>query len=288
MAMAAVLRNVPAKALTYLIYSAQELSAQEAVTFGLASRVLPQATFERDTEAFLTELAGRKDAPARARAALRADPRMADLAWKDALDAFTCTECGRCKDACPTFLTGKPLSMKWVNDSLKQHLLTQREALLAPGPAPAQAEDSLPTLVGPVVSEEALWACTTCGYCEAACPIELEHLPTFEVDVVRRWPSVEKAERLSGYKISSAFVAVGGSHISSQNSRGVVAVSGHKREVSREDVGRATEAAKAVQVPSNREILHERIPGLGPSNWTARAPTSLRHMTASSAASSSG
>jgi cell division protein FtsA len=68
--------------------------------------------------------------------------------------------------------------------------------------------------------------------------------------------SVEKAERLSGYKISSAFVSVGGSHISSQNSRGVVAVSGHKREVSREDVGRATEAAKAVQVPSNREILH--------------------------------
>ena len=68
--------------------------------------------------------------------------------------------------------------------------------------------------------------------------------------------SLEKAERLSGYKISSAFVAVGGSHISSQNSRGVVAVSGHKREVSREDVARATEAAKAIQVPSNREILH--------------------------------
>ena len=59
--------------------------------------------------------------------------------------------------------------------------------------------------------------------------------------------SLEKAERLSGYKISSAFVSVGGSHISSQNSRGVVAVSGHKREVSREDVARATEAAKAVQ-----------------------------------------
>ncbi len=68
--------------------------------------------------------------------------------------------------------------------------------------------------------------------------------------------SIEKAERLSGYKIGSAFVAVGGSHISSQNSRGVVAVSGHKREVSREDVARATDAAKAVQVPSNREILH--------------------------------
>ncbi len=68
--------------------------------------------------------------------------------------------------------------------------------------------------------------------------------------------SIEKAERLSGYKISSAFVSVGGSHIASQNSRGVVAVSGHKREVSREDVARATDAAKAVQVPSNRELLH--------------------------------
>jgi cell division protein FtsA len=68
--------------------------------------------------------------------------------------------------------------------------------------------------------------------------------------------SLEKAERLSGYKISSAFVSVGGSHINSQNSRGVVAVSGHGREVSREDVGRATDAAKAIQVPSNRELLH--------------------------------
>ena len=55
----------------------------------------------------------------------------ADLAWKDGLDAFTCTECGRCKDACPTFLTGKPLALKWVFDHLKGHLLTQREAIVA-------------------------------------------------------------------------------------------------------------------------------------------------------------
>jgi enoyl-CoA hydratase/carnithine racemase len=59
MAMAAVLRNVPAKALTYLIYSAQELSAQEAVSFGLASRVYPHASFEKETDAFVSELAGR-------------------------------------------------------------------------------------------------------------------------------------------------------------------------------------------------------------------------------------
>ena len=45
-----------------------------------------------------------------------------DLTWKEGLDAFTCTECGRCKDACPAFLTGKPLSQKWVHDSVKHHL----------------------------------------------------------------------------------------------------------------------------------------------------------------------
>ena len=95
-----------------------------------------------------------------------------DLTWKEGLDAFTCTECGRCKDACPTFLTGKPLSLKWVNDSLKHHLLEQRDALVAGVP-----DEALPPLVPGVIGEETLWACTTCGYCEAACPIELEHLP---------------------------------------------------------------------------------------------------------------
>src|SRR5215471_17758988 len=55
----------------------------------------------------------------------------ADLGWKDGLDAFTCTECGRCKDACPTFLTGKPLALKWVHDSVKHHLIDHAEAIRA-------------------------------------------------------------------------------------------------------------------------------------------------------------
>jgi Fe-S oxidoreductase len=100
----------------------------------------------------------------------------ADLAWKDAFDAFTCTECGRCKDACPAFVTGKPLSMKWVNDDLKHHLLEHRSALVGDDPS---ARERLPALIGNVISEDTLWSCTTCGYCEAACPIELELLPKF-------------------------------------------------------------------------------------------------------------
>jgi len=96
-----------------------------------------------------------------------------DLSWKDGFDAFTCTECGRCKDACPTFLTGKPLSLKWVYDSVKHHLVAERE------PIRRAQEGALPPLIGKVISDDTLWACTTCGYCEAACPIELEHLGRF-------------------------------------------------------------------------------------------------------------
>ena len=68
--------------------------------------------------------------------------------------------------------------------------------------------------------------------------------------------AVERAERLSGWKIDRAFVGVGGQHVESLNSRGQVAVTAHHREVTREDVNRAIEVARAVSIPSNREVLH--------------------------------
>ena len=68
--------------------------------------------------------------------------------------------------------------------------------------------------------------------------------------------AVERAERLSGWKIDRAFVGVGGQHVESLNSRGQVAVTAHHREVTREDVNRAIEVARAVPIPSNREVLH--------------------------------
>jgi cell division protein FtsA len=68
--------------------------------------------------------------------------------------------------------------------------------------------------------------------------------------------AVERAERLSGWKIDRAFVGVGGMHVESQNSTGQVAVSAHNREVRREDTNRAIEVARAVSIPSNREVLH--------------------------------
>jgi ferredoxin len=97
-----------------------------------------------------------------------------DLTWKDGLDAFTCTECGRCKDACPTFLTGKPLSQKWVTTA-KHHLLDHRARSSRARPTTT----TLPPLVGEVISR------TRCGRARPAaigvrrCPIEFEHLPRF-------------------------------------------------------------------------------------------------------------
>ena len=68
--------------------------------------------------------------------------------------------------------------------------------------------------------------------------------------------SVEAAERMAGFSISDAFVSVGGAHIMSQNSKGVVAVANPGEEVIEEDVDRVIEAARAVSLPSSREILH--------------------------------
>ncbi len=68
--------------------------------------------------------------------------------------------------------------------------------------------------------------------------------------------SIERTERVSGYKIGTALVGIAGSHITSQNSHGTVAISPQSHEVTQADVDRAIEAARAVAVPHNREVLH--------------------------------
>jgi len=68
--------------------------------------------------------------------------------------------------------------------------------------------------------------------------------------------SVEAAERMAGFSIADAFVSVGGAHIMSQNSKGVVAVANPGEEIITDDVDRVIDAARAVSLPSSREILH--------------------------------
>jgi cell division protein FtsA len=68
--------------------------------------------------------------------------------------------------------------------------------------------------------------------------------------------SVEKAERISGYEIERAYVGIAGAHISSTNSRGVVAISHGHRGITEEDIDRAQDAAQAIAIPYNREVIH--------------------------------
>jgi cell division protein FtsA len=74
------------------------------------------------------------------------------------------------------------------------------------------------------------------------------------VEAVTR--AVEGAEMMAGVEVDSVFVGVGGSHIKGINTRGMVAISSRNREIGPQDVNRAVEAAKAIAIPSDREILH--------------------------------
>ena len=99
---------------------------------------------------------------------------------KDLLDLIACTECGRCQDVCPAWITGKPLTPKGIILDLRDHLVA--EATGRPHGKP---------MVGEVVTEEALWACTTCGGCHQACPVFIEPIP--KIVQMRRFLVMEEA-----------------------------------------------------------------------------------------------
>jgi len=122
---------------------------------------------------------------------------VADLSWKEGLDLYSCTECGRCQTFCPTYVTGKPLSHKEVNRALKHHLVEKAPELtaLARASDPAArdaARAALPPLAGGVIAPETFWACTTCGWCETACPVLIENIPRL-IDLRRQAVLVDAA-----------------------------------------------------------------------------------------------
>lgn len=91
-----------------------------------------------------------------------------DLSWKDALDYYSCTECGRCQELCPAWNTQKPLSPKNLILDLKDNMYRNKEVLIAGKPAEATP------LIDQNVTEDVIWACTTCRACEIACPVFID------------------------------------------------------------------------------------------------------------------
>ena len=138
--------------------------------------------------------------------------RIEHFTWKDMLDFYTCTECGRCSDNCPAFTTGKLLSPKQFTLDLRNHLYGRQEEFLALGPStvhqattpapnepPAASDSAAPPdastesatpaekteparvykpldLVPGVIHEDVLWGCTTCRACEEQCPVNITYV----------------------------------------------------------------------------------------------------------------
>lgn len=100
-----------------------------------------------------------------------------EFSWKHLLDLDACTRCGRCQDNCPAYLSGKPLSPKKVIQDLKGQLIAQ--AALSHSNTPEQSlkrKDPQPCIVGEVITEDEIWACTTCGACIVHCPAYINPL----------------------------------------------------------------------------------------------------------------
>jgi Fe-S oxidoreductase len=97
-----------------------------------------------------------------------------DLTWKQILDTYSCTECGRCQNACPAWNTGKPLSPKLLIMNLRDHLFAEGPAILS-ATRRGNEHEKVPLNPG-VIEDEVIWDCTTCGACMEECPVNIEHV----------------------------------------------------------------------------------------------------------------
>ncbi|NQV40971.1 MAG: (Fe-S)-binding protein [Candidatus Marinimicrobia bacterium] len=96
------------------------------------------------------------------------------LPQKNILDAYACIMCNRCQDACPAYITGKPLSPSAIEVNKRYYIRDHVDDL-------ANGKDSGDRLADWMLSEDAIWACTSCGYCVEVCPVANEPM----VDILR-------------------------------------------------------------------------------------------------------
>lgn len=102
--------------------------------------------------------------------------------WRQMLDFYTCTECGRCQEVCPAYQSGMTLSPKLLMMSLRDHLI-QSGACLPGMRGKRSAFEGNPnkqkngfSFIGAVISDSSLWGCTTCYACDQECPLFIEHV----------------------------------------------------------------------------------------------------------------
>lgn len=95
-----------------------------------------------------------------------------DLTWKNLMDAYTCTECGRCTSACPANITGKKLSPRKIMMDTRDRVVELADGRRKNG---KEYEDGK-SLLGDYITAEEVWACTSCNACVQECPVNIDPL----------------------------------------------------------------------------------------------------------------
>ena len=111
-----------------------------------------------------------------------------DLTWKNLMDSYSCTECGRCTSSCPANITGKLLSPRKIMMDTRDRLVEVGDNKRKHG---ADYDDGK-SLLGDYISEEELWACTSCNACVTECPVNIDPLSII-VDL-RRYLVMEESK----------------------------------------------------------------------------------------------
>lgn len=113
---------------------------------------------------------------------------VSDLSWKNLLDAYTCTECGRCTSSCPANITGKKLSPRKI-------MMDTRDRMIELGEFRRNNKETTEdgkSLLGDYISQEEIWACTSCNACVEECPVNIDPLSII-VDL-RRYLVMEESK----------------------------------------------------------------------------------------------
>ncbi len=110
-----------------------------------------------------------------------------DITWKNYLDSLACTECGRCTEVCPANITGKKLSPRKIIMDVRARMKEK-----GPGLVKDLSYSDGKSLIRGFITEEELWACTTCNACARECPVNINH-PSLIVDM-RRYLVMEEAK----------------------------------------------------------------------------------------------
>jgi len=110
--------------------------------------------------------------------------------WKQLLDGYACTECGRCNTVCPALATEKPLWPKEIILGVKEELFATGNLHLVSHEQEVE-ESKVEPMVGGRIKDESLWACTNCGACVEICPVSIEHVQ--KIDDMRRYLVMEES-----------------------------------------------------------------------------------------------